>query len=74
MSALTDLAGAIPPNTGMRVGWAELDTDGVTIIIKVANKQIDCGFLNTTVTAGQPVALLRSGPSWLCLGQIQVQP
>jgi hypothetical protein len=74
MSALTDVEGALPPNTGMRIGVAALAADAVTIIVKVSGQTVDCGFLDSTVTVGQPVALLRCGPTWLCLGQIQAQP
>jgi hypothetical protein len=75
MTVLTDVAGALPPDTGLRIGMAILATDGVSTAVQVAGSTVDCGFLGGTLTTiGQPVALLRCGPTWLCLGQIQTQP
>jgi hypothetical protein len=73
-SLLSTLQSTYPPDTGVRVGMADLDTDGVTVIVLVDGQPVDCGFLDTTTSPGNPVALLRCGPTWLCLGQIQVQP
>jgi hypothetical protein len=74
MSVLTDVAGSLPPDTGLRIGVAVLAPDGVSTAVTVSGQLVDCGFLDTTVTIGNPVALLRCGPTWLCLGQIQTQP
>lgn len=72
-SPSVELAGALPPDTNMRIGIAR--SDGVTITVEVAGNVIQCGFLDpATVTADTPVAVLRSGSTWLCLGRIITQP
>lgn len=69
---LTDLKGAIPADMEMRIGTAV--AVGAGIGVSISGAVIQCGFLDTTVVIGQPVAVLRCGPIWLCLGQVQTQP
>jgi len=72
-SPAVELAGAMPPDTNLRIGIAR--SDGGTITVEVAGNVIQCGFLDpATVTADTPVAVLRFGSTWLCLGRIITQP
>lgn len=72
-SPSVELAAALPPNTNMRIGLAR--SDGGTITVEVAGNVVQCGFLDpATVTADTPVALLRFGSTWICLGRIVTQP
>lgn len=72
-SPAVELMGVLPPDTNLRIGLAR--SDGSTITVEVAGNVIQCGFLDpATVTADTPVAVLRFGATWLCLGRIVTQP
>ena len=69
---LGDLRATYPADMELRIGVAVAVPAGVGVSINGAT--ILCGFLHTTTTIGQPVAVLRCGSVWLCLGQVQTQP
>jgi len=69
---LDDVRAALPADMDLRIGTAVAVTAGVGVSIN--GTVIQCGFLDTTTTIGQPVAVLRCGSVWLCLGQVQTQP
>lgn len=69
---LTDLKGALPADMELRIGTCVSVTAGKGVNIN--GTVIQCGFLGTTTTVGNPVAVLRFGPVWLCLGDVRTQP
>lgn len=74
MLGLADLKSALPADTEVRIGMAVLAADGVSTAVSVSGSVIQCGFIATTTTVGNPVAVLRCGPIWLCLGDVRTQP
>lgn len=72
MLGLADLKASLPADMELRVGTCV--TVGAGKGVSINGTVIQCGFLSTTTTVGNPVAVLRCGPVWLCLGDIRTQP
>lgn len=73
-NAASNTKGSMPPDTGLRIGIAYVDSLGV-VTVKVSNKEIACGYVDPLGYAdGVPVAILRGESSWLVLGAVVTQP
>lgn len=74
MTTAGTVKGSMPPDTGLRIGIAAVDSSGA-VTVSVSGKVVDCGFLDPGgIVSGSPVALLRGDSSWLALGATASQP
>lgn len=74
MTAASNVKSAMPPDTGLRIGIAYVDSLGV-VTVEISGKEISCGYVDPLGYAdGVPVAVLRGESSWLVLGAVVTQP
>lgn len=75
MTSPATLRGTYPPDTGLRIGLASIDTTTGEVTVLVSGKVVSCGYVDPRgFIEGAPVALLRGESSWLALGVTLAQP
>lgn len=74
MTSPTIVKGTYPPDTGLRIGVAQVSSTG-EVTVTVSGKTVSCGYIDPRgFITNEPVALLRGESSWLALGRSLSQP